>query len=238
MIRVVYDEKGIVPPRVLGEPKFRPIWIGGRYRPASKLCSLSQSRLPILLVFPLHLHSPATIQPPLTYKKTFRLACAPELLWSFFLTEASLLLHTRYLSIMVTKFLIIVACSLATSVWSRSIETSLPLNISSSKLINSSGIDNETAYAGDTSAFLGPVPMVAGINVDMPYADDAMWRKYVETKGNRLLCLMRATDRGAGFLTEDQRTPPSAASRWLGDFQSKYRYFAVVPCDNNNFQML
>ncbi|KAF1837233.1 hypothetical protein BDW02DRAFT_519446, partial [Decorospora gaudefroyi] len=47
-----------------------------------------------------------------------------------------------------------------------------------------------------------------------------MWARYVE-KGEHLVCLMQATDAGAGFLTADTRTPPSAASRWTGDLRSE-----------------
>jgi hypothetical protein len=47
-------------------------------------------------------------------------------------------------------------------------------------------------------------------------ANEALWDKYLQ-KGNHLMCLMEATDRGAGFLSQDTRQPPSAASRWTGD---------------------
>ncbi|KAF1920655.1 hypothetical protein BDU57DRAFT_435627 [Ampelomyces quisqualis] len=47
-------------------------------------------------------------------------------------------------------------------------------------------------------------------------ADDDMWNTYVR-KGQRLKCLMQALDKGAGWLLEDTRRPPSAASKWSGD---------------------
>lgn len=61
----------------------------------------------------------------------------------------------------------------------------------------------------------------AGLDFDIKkYADDNMWKKYVE-KGEHWNCIMDATDAGAGFLIEDTRKPPSAASPWQGDLQGK-----------------
>ncbi|KAI4661440.1 uncharacterized protein J4E79_005253 [Alternaria viburni] len=54
------------------------------------------------------------------------------------------------------------------------------------------------------------------------YATKALWDKYLE-KGNRLMCLMEATDRGAGWLSQDTRQPPSAASRWTGDLRAELK---------------
>jgi hypothetical protein len=48
--------------------------------------------------------------------------------------------------------------------------------------------------------------------------DDDNWDKYV-AKGNHLNCIMRASDAGAGFLIDDKRKPPSAASIWSGDLR-------------------
>mgnify|MGYP006877402445 CR=1 FL=1 len=53
------------------------------------------------------------------------------------------------------------------------------------------------------------------------YADQTTWDKYVK-KGNHLLCLMAASDRAAGYLEQDTRDPPSAASKWTGDLRSVY----------------
>ncbi|KAH6860763.1 hypothetical protein BKA58DRAFT_323113 [Alternaria rosae] len=52
------------------------------------------------------------------------------------------------------------------------------------------------------------------------YATKALWNKYLD-KGNRLMCFMEATDRGAGWLSQDNRQPPSAASRWTGDLRTE-----------------
>lgn len=52
------------------------------------------------------------------------------------------------------------------------------------------------------------------------YATKALWDKYLD-KGNRLMCLMEATNRGAGWLSQDNRQPPSAASRWTGDLRTE-----------------
>ncbi|KAH7080614.1 hypothetical protein BKA63DRAFT_563290 [Paraphoma chrysanthemicola] len=54
------------------------------------------------------------------------------------------------------------------------------------------------------------------------YADNAMWDRYVQ-KGEHFKCLMVATDVGAGFLIQDTRKPPSAASRWTGDLQQELK---------------
>lgn len=48
------------------------------------------------------------------------------------------------------------------------------------------------------------------------WASNQLWSRYVG-KGHQLLCLMLASDEVAGFLLEDTRQPPSAASRWSGD---------------------
>lgn len=67
----------------------------------------------------------------------------------------------------------------------------------------------------------GTAPELSGIdfNPDV-FASDAQWRQYVD-KGLQLTCLMEATDQGAGYLLDDSRSPPSAASRWAGDLKSR-----------------
>lgn len=50
------------------------------------------------------------------------------------------------------------------------------------------------------------------------FANDDMWKQYL-AKGEHLNCLMHATDKGAGFLINDKRTQPSAASKWSGDMR-------------------
>jgi hypothetical protein len=71
----------------------------------------------------------------------------------------------------------------------------------------------------DAPAF--SLPETGGIDFDpKKYADEELWKKYV-AKGEHLICLMQATDQGTGFLTQDTRTPPSAASRWTGDMESR-----------------
>ncbi len=47
-----------------------------------------------------------------------------------------------------------------------------------------------------------------------------MWNKYRD-KGRHLQCLMQATDKGAGFLMQDTRNPPSAASQFSGNWKGK-----------------
>jgi hypothetical protein len=51
-------------------------------------------------------------------------------------------------------------------------------------------------------------------------ADQALWDKYLK-KGDHMMCLMEATDKGAGWLEKDTRQPPSAASRWKGDLRGE-----------------
>ncbi|EOA81968.1 uncharacterized protein SETTUDRAFT_72231, partial [Exserohilum turcica Et28A] len=51
------------------------------------------------------------------------------------------------------------------------------------------------------------------------WADDELWNKYL-AKGQRLMCLMDATDQGAGYLMQDTRQPPSAASRWTTELET------------------
>jgi hypothetical protein len=85
----------------------------------------------------------------------------------------------------------------------------------SSRLLNTS----------DAATFFRP----ASGNLDYDpnnYADEATWKKYV-AKGGHLVCLMEATDGGAGFLKEDTRRPPSAASPFSGDLARKCRYILV-----------
>jgi hypothetical protein len=52
-------------------------------------------------------------------------------------------------------------------------------------------------------------------------ANDAMWNKYV-SKGQHIKCIMEAPDTGAGWLEQDSRTPPSAASKWSGDLSGLF----------------
>ncbi|EUC42920.1 hypothetical protein COCMIDRAFT_54183, partial [Bipolaris oryzae ATCC 44560] len=54
------------------------------------------------------------------------------------------------------------------------------------------------------------------------WASNQLWSRYVG-KGHQLLCLMLASDEVAGFLLEDTRQPPSAASRWSGDLTGALR---------------
>lgn len=76
--------------------------------------------------------------------------------------------------------------------------------------------------AVDKLTSLSLVPEVAGLDFDPKnYADADMWNLYADVKGEHLVCLMQATDKGAGFLIEDKRTPPSAASPWTGDLKSE-----------------
>ena len=72
--------------------------------------------------------------------------------------------------------------------------------------------------AGDTPGANLP-PETAGLDFDIKdFATDAVWKQYV-AKGYHLECMMGATDAGAGFLIQDTRNPPSAASMWTGDLR-------------------
>jgi hypothetical protein len=72
--------------------------------------------------------------------------------------------------------------------------------------------------AGDGPGADSP-PELAGLDFDIKnYATDAVWNQYV-AKGDHLQCVMGATDVGAGFLIQDTRKPPSAASPWTGDLR-------------------
>ena len=51
-------------------------------------------------------------------------------------------------------------------------------------------------------------------------ASDAIWDKY-QKKGDHYQCLFEANDEGAGYLIEDERTPPSAQSIWKGSMYGK-----------------
>jgi hypothetical protein len=52
-------------------------------------------------------------------------------------------------------------------------------------------------------------------------ASDLEMNNYV-AKGNHRGCLLEATDQGAGGLSMDTRSPPSAQSLWQGTLESKY----------------
>jgi hypothetical protein len=69
---------------------------------------------------------------------------------------------------------------------------------------------------------------IAGLDFNIKnFATDAVWNRYV-AKGNRLACLMTATDAGAGFLIQDSREPPSAASSWTGDLRRTQKHATGV----------
>lgn len=66
-------------------------------------------------------------------------------------------------------------------------------------------------------------PAFGGLDFDPKvYANDALFNQY-KAKGEHLICLMQATDKGAGLLLGDTREPPSAASKWTGDLKSMSR---------------
>ena len=120
------------------------------------------------------------------------------------------------------KWTITTAMSLAILVVGRVIN-------SSSLAINASlGLSRELGSYNVSSGLINAsrlpelFPGVAGLDFDpAKYANDVMWKNYVEVKGEHLVCLMQATDKGAGFLQEDKRTTPSAASPWAGDLKSE-----------------
>lgn len=62
-------------------------------------------------------------------------------------------------------------------------------------------------------------------------ADNEMWNTFVG-KGERLKCLMEASDKGAGSLLLDTRKPPSAASKWTGDLTGWYSE-PIMTCGSN-----
>lgn len=81
-------------------------------------------------------------------------------------------------------------------------------------------VDNTTSPNLPEPGLLLP-PALGGLDFDpTKYADDVTWAKYV-TKGDHLMCLMQATDKGAGFLAEDTRTLPSVASRFHGELRGR-----------------
>jgi hypothetical protein len=89
------------------------------------------------------------------------------------------------------------------------------------------GFSDET----DINYLLPLTPVVtAGLDFDInKVADDAMWNQYV-SKGNHMNCIMDATDAGAGFLMEDTRKLPSAASLWSGSLKSAYTDAIEIIC--------
>jgi hypothetical protein len=80
---------------------------------------------------------------------------------------------------------------------------------------------NQTAGGDDTTIFAWPETADLDSNINNP-ANDDLWKKYID-KGSHLNCIMSATDAGAGFLMQDPRKPPSAASPWQGDLDSMLR---------------
>lgn len=94
-----------------------------------------------------------------------------------------------------------------------------------SSLFNVSSVSN--GLPGDAPAdFLDDFNPATGGDFDPNvWADDELWNKYL-AKGQRLMCLMDATDQGAGYLMQDTRQPPSAASRWTSDLVGKLTPFS------------
>lgn len=71
-------------------------------------------------------------------------------------------------------------------------------------------------------------PHIAAISFDLKkFANDDLWKLHVE-KGAHQLCLMQATDKGAGFLMQDSRNPPSATSPWSSDLRSRINYLPFI----------
>jgi hypothetical protein len=85
-------------------------------------------------------------------------------------------------------------------------------------IVTAAGLTAGTrSSAGDISA--KTTPEIAGLDFDIGnFATDAVWAQYV-AKGDHLECVMDATDAGAGYLIQDTRQPPSAASPWTSDLR-------------------
>jgi hypothetical protein len=79
----------------------------------------------------------------------------------------------------------------------------------------------------DAAPLLGPATAAATFDPNN-LADQATWASYVG-KGNDFVCRMEATDKGAGFLMQDTRNPPSAASQYTGDLSSKQTSESLQP---------
>jgi hypothetical protein len=52
------------------------------------------------------------------------------------------------------------------------------------------------------------------------------------------MCLMEATDAGAGWLEKDPRKPPSAASKWTGDLRGEHNLFIISIPGDQHFRQL
>jgi hypothetical protein len=74
---------------------------------------------------------------------------------------------------------------------------------------------------------LGPV--TAGVTFDPNNLADQATRASYVGKGNDFVCRMEATDKGAGFLMQDTRNPPSSASQYTGDLSSKQFCVRIAP---------
>lgn len=57
-------------------------------------------------------------------------------------------------------------------------------------------------------------------------ADQTTWDRYV-SKGRALMCAMRNSDKFAGEMLNDARSPASAASVWQGDLTREFRRACV-----------
>ncbi|KAB2101342.1 hypothetical protein AG0111_0g10424 [Alternaria gaisen] len=68
-------------------------------------------------------------------------------------------------------------------------------------------------------------------------ADKTLWDKYLK-KGDHMMCLMEATDAGAGWLEKDPRKPPSAASKWTGDLRGEHNLFIISIPGDQHFRQL
>jgi hypothetical protein len=86
-------------------------------------------------------------------------------------------------------------------------------------IVTAVGLSIGTHSPADGIRGTNPLPELDGLDFDIgKFANDPVWAQYV-AKGDHLRCVMDATDAGAGFLIQDTRQPPSAASPWTGDLR-------------------
>jgi hypothetical protein len=101
-----------------------------------------------------------------------------------------------------------------------------PVTPDSISPLNSRLLDNPTGPEdlSVNSSALTPVDsnaILTGVFDPNVWASQTLWDQYLE-KGRRLSCLMQASDQGAGWLIQDTRQPPSAASRWTSNIVCKF----------------
>jgi len=208
-------------------PVFLPLMSLGntRFAPVSGYVGLSLTSLPRLVLFRLSLPF-ATLPTYLPPHNSSHIVLASRRTHQSPVTfrPESLLRHSLYI-MKVFSYVLMVAC----------VALALGEVINEPPTQSKGRLQNSTASALVSEPAGFDTPPALGFFDPNNVADDALWDRYV-AKGYSLMCALRGSDQFAGEYLNDQRSPPSAASIWRGDFAQDMAKFGWVEMPGSYIQ--